>query len=107
MDESKFVALAEAELAHIENALEDCGAEIDVEPQPGGILALTFENDTQVIINRHVAAREIWVAARSGGFHFRPADGQWIDTRSGDDLYVVLCRVLTDQAGETVTISPA
>jgi CyaY protein len=107
MDESKFVALAEAELAHIENALETCGAEIDVEPQPGGILALTFENDTQVIINRHVAAREIWVAARSGGFHFRPDGGKWTDTRSGDDLYVVLCRVLSDQAGDTVSIAPA
>jgi len=107
MDESKFVTLAEVELAHIENAIETCGVDIDVEPQPGGILALTFDNDSQVIINRHVAAREIWVAARSGGFHFRPTDGRWIDTRSGDDLYAVLCRVLSDQAGEVVTIAPA
>ncbi len=107
MDESQFVSLAESELAHIENALEACGPDIDVEPQPGGILALTFENDSQIIINRHVAAREIWVAARSGGFHFRPQAGKWTDTRSGDDLYVVLSRVVSDQAGEPVSIEPA
>ena len=107
MDESQFVSLAEAELAHIENALEACGADIDIEPQPGGILALTFDNDSQIIINRHVAAREIWVAARTGGFHFRPVEGKWTDTRSGEDLYAVLSRVVSDQAGERVSVAPA
>ena len=107
MDESVFVSRAGKELAHIEDALEACGADIDIEPQPGGILALTFEDDTQIIINRHVAAREIWVAARSGGFHFKPVESGWCDTRSGEDLYVLLSRVVSEQAGEAVTISPA
>lgn len=107
MDESAFVSLAEKELAHIEDALEQSGAEIDIEPQPGGILALIFEDDSQIIINRHVAAREIWVAAKSGGFHFRPENGGWTDSRSGEDLYVLLSRVVSQQAGESITISPA
>jgi len=107
MDESVFVSMAEKELAHIEDALEQSGAEIDIEPQPGGILALTFENDSQIIINRHVAAREIWVAAKSGGFHFRPVEGAWTDSRSGEDLYTLLSRVVSEQAGEPVTLSPA
>ncbi|WP_230970789.1 iron donor protein CyaY [Nitrogeniibacter aestuarii] len=107
MDESVFVSMAEKELAHIEDALEQCGVDIDIEPQPGGILALTFEDDSQIIINRHVAAREIWVAARSGGFHFRPVDGDWRDSRSGEDLYVLLSRVISDQAGEPVRLEPA
>lgn len=107
MDESVFVSMAEKELAHIEDALEQCGLDIDIEPQPGGILALTFEDDSQIIINRHVAAREIWVAARSGGFHFRPVDGDWQDSRSGEDLYVLLSRVISEQAGEPVRLEPA
>lgn len=107
MDESVFVSMAEKELAHIEDALEQCGVDIDIEPQPGGILALTFEDDSQIIINRHVAAREIWVAARSGGFHFRPVDGDWQDSRSGEDLYVLLSRVISEQAGEPVRLEPA
>lgn len=107
MDESMFVSMAEKELAQIEDALERSGVDIDIEPQQGGILALTFEDDSQIIINRHVAAREIWVAARSGGFHFRALEGRWQDTRSGEDLYVLLSRVVSEQAGEPVQLQPA
>ena len=87
MEESAFNALAEAELARIESALEDCGVDIDIEPKPGGILELEFDNGSKMIINRHTAAREIWVAAKSGGFHFRPLDGNWVNTRGGGDLW--------------------
>lgn len=106
MDESEFVTRAEQVLAHIEDALEDCGADIDVEPQPGGVLALSFEDDSQIIINRHLAAREIWVAARSGGFHFRPDGERWLDTRSGEELHALLSRVISDHAGASVTLLP-
>ncbi len=106
MDETDFEALAELELAHIENALDACAADIDVETQPGGVLELTFEDDSKVIINRHVAAREIWIAARSGGFHFRPDAGRWLNTRGDEDLYAVLSRVIGEQSGEPVAIAP-
>ena len=48
MEESAFNALAEAELARIETALEDCGAELDVEPKPGGILEIEFDNGSKI-----------------------------------------------------------
>lgn len=105
MEESAFNALAEAELARIESALEDCGAEIDVEPKPGGILELEFDNGSKMIINRHTAAREIWVAAKSGGFHFRPQDGRWLDTRGGGDLWDMIATLAIQQAGTPVSLS--
>ena len=104
MEESAFNALAEAELARIETALEDCGAELDVEPKPGGILEIEFDNGSKMIINRHTAAREIWVAAKSGGFHFRPQDGRWINTRDGADLWAMLAALASAQAGEPVEL---
>ena len=104
MEESAFNALAEAELARIETALEDCGAELDVEPKPGGILEIEFDNGSKMIINRHTAAREIWVAAKSGGFHFRPQDGNWVNTRGGDDLWEMLAALASAQAGATVRL---
>ena len=104
MEESAFNALAEAELARIETALEDCGAELDVEPKPGGILEIEFDNGSKMIINRHTAAREIWVAAKSGGFHFRPQDGNWVNTRGGDDLWEMLAALASAQAGVAVTL---
>ncbi|ATE61271.1 iron donor protein CyaY [Thauera sinica] len=104
MEESAFNALAEAELACIETALEECGADFDIEPKPGGVLEIEFDNGSKMIINRHTAAREIWVAARSGGFHFRPEDGRWVDTRDGADLYATLSALVGEQSGTPVTV---
>ncbi|HQU87348.1 MAG TPA: iron donor protein CyaY [Denitromonas sp.] len=106
MDESTFVTVAERELEKIEYALEACGAELDVEVQPGGVLEVSFDDDSKLVINRHVAAQEIWLAARSGGFHFRLQNGQWVDTRGGEELYIVLSRVTSDQGGRAVTVTP-
>lgn len=104
MEESVFNALAEVELERIEAALEACGAELDIENKPGGILEVEFDNASKLIINRHSAAREIWVAAKSGGFHFRHADGQWVSARDGVELYALLSRVVSEQSGRPVTL---
>jgi CyaY protein len=106
MDETQFNALAEAAMGEIERALEHCAAELDYEVKPGGVLEVEFDDGSKVIINRHSAAREIWVAARSGGFHFREDGGRWVGTRGGEDLFAVLSRVLSEQSGETVELRP-
>jgi len=105
MDESAFSDLADEELTRIEAALEACGAEIDIENMPGGVLELEFANGSKMVINRHLAAREIWVAAKSGGFHFAPRDGSWIAGRDGAELYATLSRLVSEQSGESVTVS--
>ncbi len=109
MDEKAFMDLADAEMARLEtvleSALERAGAEADIESKPGGILEIEFEDGSKVIINRHLAAREIWVAARSGGFHFRPQAGAWINTRDGEPLAVLLARVLSQQSGQQVDLA--
>ena len=106
MDESEFNVLAEAELARIEAALERCGVEMDVDARPGGILEVEFDDGSKLVINRHSAAREIWVAARSGGFHFRLTEGLWFSARTGEQLYQCLARVISEQSGEQVTLMP-
>jgi CyaY protein len=105
MEETEFNTLAEATLARIEQALDDCDADIDYELQPGGVLELEFGDGSKIIINRHAAAREIWVAARSGGFHFRHDNGRWIGTRDGVELFAALERLISEQAGERVALS--
>lgn len=104
MDESSFTAMADAELIRIEAEIEASGADLDIETQPGGVLELEFANGSKVIINRHVAAQEIWVAAKSGGFHFAPREGGWISARDGSELYETLSRVVSEQSGEQVRI---
>jgi CyaY protein len=108
MDEQEFMAAADAELARIEAALEaasDSGAaDFDFELKPGGIIEIEFENGSKIIVNRHVAAREIWLAAKSGGFHFRPDGGRWLGTRDGEELMAALSRAVSQQAGTSVRL---
>ncbi len=104
MEESVFNALAEAELAHIETALEECGVDMDIEPKQGSVLEIEFDNGSKMIINRHTAAREIWVAAKSGGFHFRAVNGSWRNTRDGSELWIMLSALVSEQAGVALTL---
>jgi len=99
MEETEFTALAERTLERIEASLEESGVDADVELKPGGVIEIEFVDGSKMIINRHAAAREIWVAARSGGFHFAWRDGAWRDTRSKDELFASLARILASQAG--------
>ena len=105
MDEADFNALADAELGRLEALLDGCDLDFDYELKPGGIVELEFENGSKIIVNRHTAAREIWLAAKSGGFHFRPEAGRWVGTRDGADFYAVLSRCMSEQAGEPVSLA--
>jgi CyaY protein len=104
MDESEFEARAAAALEAIERALEGAGVEADFELKGGGILEIEFDDDSKMIVNRHGAAREIWVAARSGGFHFRWDGTAWRDTRSGEELLAALSELLSRQLGRRVRL---
>jgi CyaY protein len=84
-------------LARIEASLED-EEELDIDLE-NAILTVTCADGSKVIVNRQTPNREIWVAARSGGFHFRFRDGAWSDTRSGDELFASLARIIASQAG--------
>ncbi|HEX4334180.1 MAG TPA: iron donor protein CyaY [Usitatibacter sp.] len=97
MNESEFHRAVEAILARIESSLEDAD-DLDVSLE-SGILTVECPDASRVIVNRQTPNREIWVAARSGGFHFTFRDGAWRDTRGGDELFASLSRVIESQSG--------
>jgi len=104
MNESEFTALAERALERVERALEASGVDADVELREGGVLEIEFGNGSKIIVNRHAAAREIWVAARSGGFHFRWDGAAWRDSRDGAELFAALSRLVSAQGGQAVVL---
>jgi len=97
MNESDFHRGVDAVLARIEEAAE-AHDDLDVDLE-SGILTLTCPDGSRVIVNRQTPNREIWVAARSGGFHFRMQDGEWRDTRSGEELFASLTRIVAAHGG--------
>ena len=107
MTDTEFEALAGSALAAVEHAIEATGLDIDIQAKGAGVLELEFEDGSKMIINRHAAAREIWVAARSGGFHFRHDGTAWRDTRDGAELFAALSGLVSAQAGATVTLTTA
>jgi len=106
MTEAEFIERAERALARIDAALEESGVDADVERKEGGIVEIEFADGSRMVINRHGAAREIWVAARSGGFHFRWDGAAWRDTREGTELFAALSRLVSAQSGQAVILRP-
>ena len=106
MDANEFAERADAALSRIEAALEESGVEADVELKEGGVLEIEFADRSRMVINRHGAARELWVAARSGGFHFRWDGAAWRDTRDGSELFAALSKLVSAQSGQLVRLAP-
>ena len=84
MSESEFNELIDRTFAALEAALDQVDADLDYETS-GGVLTVAFDNDTKLVFSRQPPTRQLWLAARSGGFHFAydEAAGDWRGTRDG------------------------
>lgn len=103
MTEQEFLKHLDRILARIEDAIDGC--DVDVESsRSGNVLELEFDDGSKIVINGQTPMREIWVASRSGGHHFRHDDGRWVDTRSGDELFTSLSRWVSAQGGSPVQL---
>jgi CyaY protein len=105
MTESEYTHLADTALNKIEHALEAIEDGVDFERAAGGILEVEFDNGSKIIINKQSATQEIWVAARSGGYHYRWDGAAWSDTRTGEELFAALSGFASAQAGQTIQLS--
>ncbi|HOX88230.1 MAG TPA: iron donor protein CyaY [Burkholderiaceae bacterium] len=105
MTDSEFLEQAEATLDAIESAVEGTGIDIEIE-RSGNVLTLEMPDGSKVIVNSQAPMRQLWVAARSGGFHYALREGLWVDTRDGSELFAVLSRIVSAQGGSPVILRP-
>ena len=103
MNDSEFNTLADAALSRIETGLDACDADLDFAMVSAGVLEIEFADRSKIIVNRHGAAKEMWVAARSGGFHFRWDGDVWRDTRDGGELLAEFSSLVSAQCGSAVS----
>lgn len=102
MNEQEFDRLATDTISHIENALEkaidQAGADVEYE-MVGGILTIEFDNGSKIIVNKQGAAQQIWVAAKSGGFHYSFDNGAWRNDQTRQELFAEISHLASAQAG--------
>lgn len=109
LTDSEYHTRAGAVLASVETAvdawLQDDVVDIDAH-RTGGLLEMSFPNGSVIVLNTQPPLHEIWLAARSGGFHYRFANGAWRDTRDGRELFEALSSCATEQAGKPLRFTP-
>ncbi|MEO6352170.1 MAG: iron donor protein CyaY [Burkholderiaceae bacterium] len=103
MTESEFLALADATLSAIEAGLERTAeaCDLDVEcSRSGNVLEIEFiDNGSKIIVNSQAPMQQMWVAAKSGGFHYKRENGRWINTRDGSEMSAALSHMIVEQGG--------
>ncbi len=97
-DERRYNSQVDTLLMVIEDRLDDLDDDIDVDGA-NGQLTLTFSDRSQMVISRQPAQQEIWVAAKSGGFHLKWNNDHWFCAVTGERFAVLLNRILEEQAG--------
>jgi CyaY protein len=100
---------AERALNAIEQACDRINDESDADidnQRTGGMITLAFSNGSQIIINLQKPLQEIWMAAKSGGFHYKFIDNRWIDTKDASGLFDSLSRCASEQSGQALEFRP-
>ena len=108
MTDPEYMDRAEAALAAIEQACDriNDATEADIDNQRvGGMITLSFPNGSQLIVNLQKPLQEIWLAARSGGYHYRHDGRVWVDTKTGEEFFANLSREASVQAGQPLEFS--
>lgn len=107
LTDSEYHRLADALLRRLE-AQADVWLQadvIDIDTQrSGGLLELAFPDRSKLVVNTQPPLHEVWLASKAGGFHFRHAQGRWLDTKSGEDFEAVFNREASRQAGRALML---
>ncbi len=101
MNDTEFHQLVDIQMQNIEEAIDDSEADIDYEVT-GNVMTLEFENRSQIIINRQEPMKEIWLASKSGGFHFKLVDDKWTCSKTGMELFEMVKEECVKHAGEEI-----
>jgi CyaY protein len=108
MNDPEFMDHAEILLKTVEASCDRINdqnlADIDNQ-RTGGMVTLTLSNKSQIVINLQKPLHEVWLAAKSGGYHYKYDGENWRDTKSQEEFFVNLSRCASDQTGCPLTFA--
>jgi CyaY protein len=101
MTDSEFLDRAENLLRSVEASCDRINdqnlADIDNQ-RVGGMVTLVFSDASQIVINLQKPLHEVWLAAKSGGYHFKFDGLRWTDSKGQGEFFVNLSRFASAQA---------
>lgn len=106
LDEPTFLRLADRTIGDLARAFDDFDPdEVEADHAPG-VLTLRLSDETKILVNRQGAARQIWVAAPTGGFHFSfdEKTAEWREDKTGAELRSHLAELLSGRLRRTVEL---
>lgn len=109
LEERDFQKKCEAALEELKRRLLDAGDEhgFDVEGESGK-LEVVFEDPAaaKFVVSPNTPVREIWISALSTSFKLGWSEGKngFVLDKTGEDLFAVLSRVVSQQLGEEVKV---
>lgn len=104
MQDQEYNQLVEETFARIEDEIDALQLEFDIDVS-GSMLRIEFPDKSEIIVSRQISAHEIWIAAKSGGYHLsKISDGDWHCISSNEGLSTLLSRLITEQSGTMVQI---
>ena len=105
MTDLEYLNQAEQALAAVERCCDDLNdtTDADIDNQrTGGMVTLTFQNKSQIIINLQKPIQEIWMAAKAGGFHYKFDGAFWRDTKTQTEFFADLSTYASNQSGTSL-----
>ena len=108
MTDPEFMDRAEDLLKAVELSCDRINDEGDADvdnQRTGGMVTLVFPNHTQIVINLQKPLHEVWMAAKSGGYHYKFDGQQWMDTKGQGEFFASLSRDASAQAGMALKFS--
>jgi CyaY protein len=108
MTDTEFMDRAELVLRAIEASCDRINEESDADidnQRVGGMVTLVFRDRSQIVVNLQKPLHEIWLAARSGGYHYKFDGRQWQDTKGHGEFFASLSRYASEQAGTPLAFS--
>ena len=105
MTDTEFMDRSEALLLAVEEACDRINETTDTDldcQRTGGMLTLVFANRSQIIVNLQKPLHEVWLAARSGGYHYKFNSNKWMDTKGLGEFFLQLSKDASAQSGQAL-----
>jgi CyaY protein len=109
MTDTEFMDLAEGLLRTVEACCDRINDQTDADidnQRVGGMVTLTFANLSQIIVNLQKPLHEVWMAAKSGGYHYQYRNGTWLDSKGRGEFLANLSEDASAQSGQALQFSP-